>query len=433
MGSTTPDLLTPEDLRLLRQETATVAGHTCKIVLLAPRHPAIGAEELRSSIASRLGRAPRLRRRLAGGRAAHGSAWVDDPGFDIAHHVRAVQLGGRGDIDELCGLVARRMAQRLDRSRPLWSLDVVSGLEGGQTALIWRIHHCMADGFAAMKLASAVLWDDQDAGTPGAGPPSPSPPQALQEFSRVKDARALRDTLRRELRPSSRRSPLAGRIGSARAVAFASVALADVKRAEKAAGGGVTVNDVLVCMVAGGLRRGMPALAATGPMRVQIPVSLHHAGEGDAVANRDSFILVDLDITEADPLRRLRAISRATAECKRHHDAELLDTFRGDLAGISRTLGHVAEEWSTSPRVFALSVSNVRGQSGELHVLGARVTAMHSVAEIAQRHALRVAALSAAGRLSFGLCVDPAVVPDVGAIARGIEHEHGELLVRATG
>jgi diacylglycerol O-acyltransferase len=150
--------LSPEDAAILALESGVVAGHTLKVMILDP--PEKGAlrdlDDLRAHVAARLDRAPRLRQRLAPTplRLAP-PAWVDDSGFDIARHVRAAATG---EVDEhgLAALAAAAMRRRLDRAHPLWLLEAVR-LTGGRMALIWTLHHCMADGQTSMRLAEEVL------------------------------------------------------------------------------------------------------------------------------------------------------------------------------------------------------------------------------------------------------------------------------------
>jgi diacylglycerol O-acyltransferase / wax synthase len=163
-----------------------------------------------------------------------------------------------------------------------------------------------------------------------------------------------------------------------------------------------------------------------------VPVSLHdrHA-HPDALANRDSWICLALPLSLADPVARLRAINAATSERKRDHDAETLDECFRALRHAAPPLARFAARVSASPRAFALSVSNVPGPSADRWVAGARIRQMTALAEIGEHHALRVAVLSYAGKLSFGLCADPTAVEDLDALAAGIEREAAELLTRA--
>jgi diacylglycerol O-acyltransferase len=421
--------LSAEDLSILALESETVAGHTCKVIVLAD---GVEPELLRASIASRLDGAPELCLRM---REIDGVAcWVSDGHVDLDMHV--VGYESEGPLDEI-GLreaVARTFEQRLDRHGPMWRIDVVPELEGGKSALIWRIHHALADGATSMRIARAVLWDEEQA--PGGGtespsrrPAAPGRPSAAAPHHRIPALGALT----REVPRPWRRSPFDGHIDGKRAVAFASVDLDGLHRVA-AATDGATVNDAVLTVVAGGLRRWLEARHGhLGAIRVKVPVSLHgvdvvHHDEASQAGNRDSFFCLDLPLTPEDPLVRLAQIRRATRVRKRDHDAERLDALMRELGGASPLLRRFAERALAHPRSFALNVSNVPGPRRPVHVLGVPVRGLYSMAEIRQRHALRVSVTSLAGMLDFGLCADPTLLPDVDRLAQDIEAEAGVLL-----
>jgi wax ester synthase-like acyl-CoA acyltransferase family protein/uncharacterized protein DUF1298 len=406
--------LTDEDLTILALESAAVAGHTCKVVLIEEGAPS--SEALAASIVERLPLAPALTRRL-GGPADH-PEWVDDESFEITAHVTAADLDPCDDA-ALRGEVARLFAERLDRSRPLWHIDVVPR-PGGGAAVVWRIHHALADGTAAMRFADAVLWD--------AGPEAKARP-ARPHPARAEDARRhgrLAAFVRHEVSLAPERSPFDGTIGSDREVAFARAPLHELHDAARRLAD-ATVNDAVLAAVAGALRSWIEHHhGRLGHVRVKVPVSLHHAGDGEG--NRDSFFTLELPLGEPDPVARLAVVRAATAARKADHDAETLDVLMRDLAGASPQLEHFCRRLEASPRTFALNVSNVPGPPGSVTVLGTPVEAVYSLAEIGQRHALRIAVVSLGGRLHFGLCADPAIVGDVGLLAEGIEAEAAALV-----
>jgi hypothetical protein len=407
--------LTPEDRAILALECETVAGHACKVVLL--EGPAPGLEDLRDGIAERIGAAPELARRLV--EADGAPAWAADDRFDVAEHVVACPVAAPLDQAGLRREVARLFAERLDRSRPLWRIDAAP-IEGGGRALVWRTHHALADGTTAMRLADAVLWD----------------PRPGEEGARVSAAaadhgrrRRLRGFLRRELGPPGHRSPFDGEIGGRREVAFAAIPLQPLHDAARAACG-ATVNDAVLCAVAGGIRRWLEARhGRLGTLRLRVPVSLHH--EGDDAGNRDSFFSLGVPLEEPDTVLRLRAVSHATATRKAAGDAETMDRVTHDLARVSPALEAFAARFEASPRAFAVAVSNVVGPRGPVTVRGAPVTRLYSLAEIGQRHALRVGAVSLAGTLFLGLCADPDLVEDVQVMAEGAEAEARALIAAA--
>ena len=406
--------LSPDDARILALEKGNVRGHTCKLLVVDGTHD---VDAVRDLVRARIDAVPRLRQRLVPSllRLAP-PAWVDDEAFRVDRHVR--DGGHLAGEPELRASLARLITERLDRDRPLWRIDVFA-LGGARTALAWRLHHAMADGTVAMRMAHALLFDE--AAPPPASRASPAPARTRRNPLRLGSA------LRRELRLGARPSPLDRPVGPRREVAFVDVSLDQVKAIGHGAPEHTTVNDVVLSAVAGGLRRWLgEAGAQEAAMRVKVPVSLHTPGEPDG-ANRDSFMVVDLPLAAPDPLERLLAVARETRERKTLHDAQALGDFFRDLSHLSRSLERFAEHWAMSPRIFTLNVSNVPGPSEPQRVLGSPLLQLHSLAEIAHRHALRVAVVSAAGRISFGLCSDPDAVDRLELIAAGIEDDLGEL------
>ncbi len=460
------DRLSDEDVRILRLEAGSVRGHTCKVVVVGAGGADAGIDlgDLRTHVAARLPRFPRLRRRLASTPLGLANpAWVADTDFDVARHAVAHGSGSGVARRELPGIVAELMTLRLDRDRPLWRMDVVGPFEDGGAALVVRIHHCLADGMTAGRILSQVILDGDppEVGTEDTEPaPAPGAPAMLALGARERTgallstltgaartmtspaawrsglgtAGRLPATLRRELGTGRGGvSPLDAPAGPRRVVAFIARPLDEVKRVSKAFGDGITINDVVLTAIAGGLRTWLERQGTpVGELRAKVPVSLHHAGEDAAAsANRDSFLVVDLALDRTDPVERLRTISEETQDRKRHHDADEIDALMDDLARVSRSLERLAERWAMRPRVFAVNVSNVPGPRGDLSLLGAPVREVHSLAEVANRHALRVSAFSAGGMLSFGLCADAGVVRDVDAIASGVGRDLDELSARA--
>jgi WS/DGAT/MGAT family acyltransferase len=445
-----------EDARMLTLESPTIAGHTCKVVI-ADRPPAVDdpAAALRTSVAARASRVPRVRQRLAQTplRIAP-PAWVDDPDFDAARHVVAVPIDGLVSPARLRETVAARFATRLPRDRPLWRIDLVDGLEDGGVAYVMLIHHAMADGVAALRLGAALLWDDApapDRPTPAPWSPAAAPGTATllaaAARARLGSAGATLRTLGRDLRsPSHLRrpsprvlvealrrgggdSPLDSPIGPRRRVAFVRAPLEDFKRVRAAASEGTTVNDVVLAAVAGALRTWLAHRGVAAPrMRVKVPVSMHHGDEEpSAMGNRDSFFFADLPVAEPDAGRCLAAMAGETARRKREGDAGALYLFFSDLSHLSRAVERRVARLAGSPHSFSLCVSNVPGPPGPRWVLGGEVRAFYSLAEVAQRHGLRVAVFSFAGELSFGLCADADALPDLDVLAAGLKRSIAEL------
>lgn len=405
--------LSREDRGILDVEGADIVGHTCKVIILAP--PAPSLETLRVQIASRIQNAPMLLRRLGAGR--DGPVWIQGQEIDIGTHV--VESGMASGEAGFRQQVAALFAQRLDRDRPLWQIDTIA-LPDDSLALVWRIHHALADGTTVMRLAQAVLWDPK--------PPAPealAPPDHKDSRSQHSDDERRRGHLagflRREFAESLRHSPFDGTVGSRRSVAFASAPLRDMHDAARRLAG-ATVNEAVLSVVAGGLRRWLiHHHGSLGSIRLRVPVSLHH--EGDDPGNRDSFFTLPVSLHEADPVARLKQVHAESAERKQEHDAERLESFLDSVGAASARLRHFFERMEESPRSFALAISNVPGPGAPVTVGGAPVLSLHSLVEVGRRHGLRVAVLSLAGNLTFGITADPGIAPEVEELASGIEAE----------
>ena len=337
--------LSAEDLSILALETETVAGHMCKVMMVGGP---LDLGLLRSSIGERLHRAPELSMCL---REVGGEPWwVPDPQVDLTAHVVESGVAGAAGEAGFRAAIAGIFAQRLDRSRPLWRIDVIPRLAGGGSALIWRIHHALADGMTAMRMASAVLWDPEPGGEPGAAGagPRPRPPVPAGPAAHHRLGGLLAAT--REAPQPWLRSPFDGHIDARREVAFTSAGLAELRRVA-AATDGATVNDAVLAVVAGGLRRWLEAHHGhLGAVRVKVPVSLHGPplAPGDDArqpGNRDSFFCLDLPLGSADPLQRLAAIRHATRIRKQAHDAQHLDALLRELAGTPRLDGSPSACW----------------------------------------------------------------------------------------
>ncbi len=407
-----------EDRAILELECQTIAGHTCKVVRLSPAATRrLDVERLRERVAQRIELAPALARKLGG--TARRPAWVTDPSFDVAEQIVDAPVEEPVDHAGLLALVAELFEQRLDRSRPLWRIDVVALADGG-SALIWRIHHALADGTASVRYARALLWDESAEAVM-----TPAQAHAAHAADEARRRAHLAGFLHREYARGTCRSPFDGNVGTRREVAFAVAPLQALHEAAHRLEG-ATLNDAVLTIVAGAIGRWLRHRhGELGTIRVQVPVSLHH--EGDDAANHDSFFSVALPLNEPDPVARLRLTHAETTERKLDHDAQYREHLLHELAGVP-PLERFVTRLERSPRRFALSVSNVPGPREPVSVLGAPVAHLHSIAEVGERHALRASATSLAGLLCFGLCADPQLVDELGVMAEAIEVEAQALL-----
>jgi diacylglycerol O-acyltransferase len=394
--------------------------------------------------------------------------WVDDPHFDLDYHVRRTALPAPGDDASLCALTGRLMSQLLDRSRPLWEVWIIEGLEGGRWAILSKVHHSMVDGVSGVDLHGILLDTEPGRPTPEPKPwtPAPEPSRSAlvldawrglaQDAARLgrgalaaarhpaAGARELRDYgaglaafFGRML--TARLASIQGSVGRHRSYAHASASLADVQAIRKALGG--TVNDVVLAVVSGGYRallvqRGENPDAAR--IRSLVPVSVRGPDEHGILHNRVSALLCDLPVHLADASERLRDVRAQMERVKASHMAEagawLVDV--GDLAPpfvvgtITRLLARFMHQ--VPQRSLATVTTNVPGPQQPLYCLGRRMLEWYPYVPISQGVRVGTAILSYAGRLAFGITSDYDSVRDASVLARGIVQGTTDLLALAT-
>jgi diacylglycerol O-acyltransferase / wax synthase len=438
MSPATREPMSVDDCEILRLESAAIKGHTGKVLIMAPDSAGapLSIEALRTRVGQRVGAFPRLVQRVEEPRLGLGRpVWAPVDYLDLNWHVAEPDRADPLSDEEFRQAVGDLLSERLDHTRPLWRIDALP-LTGDRVGLVGRIHHAMADGISAIRLAAGLLWDlDEPAPEPvaGSGPAKEAKPSAAAPKPSAPEADEARILVRlpaalwRELRPG-RDTTLDQHIGPGREVAWTTFPLERLKRIGHGCAEGVTVNDVVLAVVAGALRRWLPTAGGIAQdLRVQCPVSLH-AREEDAgqLGNRDSFMNVDLPIAEPDPMQRLRLINSDTHRRKLDHDADALYAFFHAL-GRFRPLYKGVTRLTSGPRQFALSVSNVPGPRQRALILGHAVEQFCSFAEPADRHALRVSVVSLAGELAFGLCSDPEAISDLDGLRRALADSIAEL------
>jgi WS/DGAT/MGAT family acyltransferase len=413
--------------------------------------------ETRRLVGSRLHLIPRFRKRIMHVPFEQGRPiWVDDSRFDIAYHVRLTALPTPGSREQLLALTARIQAQLLDRSRPLWELWFVEGLEGGNVGLIQKTHHALVDGVSGVDVAT-VLLDFTPDPTFLEPPrwvvePPPSPGRLFVDtlYERTTEPAEIARTLRRIVRTPQRTFERTGQLGRAlstlvdrnsiaprtsinvtvgrrRRFEGVKVSLDDVKTIRSSLGG--TVNDVVLAGVAGGLRRLFEARGDDLDVRLRAlcPVSVRDDSERMQLGNRVSAMFVDLPIGEVDPVERLRAI-RATTEDLKEREQAVGAAFLVDLTQFAApTLLGLAARVAHRQPFFNLVITNVPGPQVPLYCMGARMLEAYPVVPLTRNLALGIAILSYCGALHFGLYVDADAVADVAVFAGGLEDAFAEL------
>jgi WS/DGAT/MGAT family acyltransferase len=434
-----------EDMAMLRIVSPVILGHTLKMLLVeqAADGSKLRLDSLRDRVAAGLDAEPRMRQRLrATPLHIAPPAWVPDPDFALGRHVRSRKPLSPGD-EGLRQSIAAAMTERLDPEHPLWAIDLLGPLADGRVAVVCRFHHVMADGRAAIRIMGHVLWSEPPPAPPPASAPEPraatlladglryrseqlreafgSPLAHVDEWrDRVRGFALLRRVLWRELGGTpATTTALDARIGRRREVAWAHVSLAAARQIAHASHPRATVNDVLLATIGGGLQAWLRPGGAR--LRAKVPVGMHPEGADPRIGNRDSFFFVDLAASERDPRARLETIGAQTRVRKRT-DAETLHRFIGDLRAVG-PLSRPIERLVADPHAFTVEISNLVGPPRPISVADHPARELLTFAGPAHRHALRITAISLAGRIAIGLCSDPDVAPPLGKLATAIERE----------
>jgi diacylglycerol O-acyltransferase len=421
--------------------------------------PAPPFEHLEAMVARKLGRVPRYRQKVRFVPLGLGRpVWVDDPHFALTYHLRHTALPRPGDDDQLRRTAARIFAQRLDRSRPLWELWLVEGLSAGRWALLSKVHHCMVDGVAATDMMTVMFEGADEAAPLDHWLASPEPTgvelvartltrRALNPAEQVRTVRAAARAprallaqgadLARGMRASAslmrplESSSLTGPVGPHRTWSWAQLRLGDVKRVRSALGG--TVNDVVLSLVAGGLRdllesRGERVAGRT--IRALVPVSVRRADERGAYNNRVSAMIAELPVGITDPATRLEAVRVQMEGLKRSKQAvagDVLTSLSGFAPPMLLALG--ARLAARSPTLgVQTGVTNVPGPQQPLHTLGRRLLESYPYVPVIGNVRISIAIFSYDGGLYFGVTGDYDSSSDIDVLTGGVERSLAELL-----
>ena len=470
------DQLSGLDGAFLAMETRSVFGHVGSVCIVDAKsaRSRMTLHHLTRVIESRLPLVPLFRRRLVTvPLGLDHPYWIDDPDFDIEFHVRELALPAPGNDKQLSEQVARLHARPLDRSRPLWELYLITGLHGGRAAIYSKIHHAAIDGVSGGDILTAVLdVSPQGRELPAAGvfegeqPPDTSlllarsavslarqPLNAIRVATDLarsipgfanavgsplahrllgrddKDGGDGRDHLLSQTGLRAPSTPFNAPVSPHRRWAFTDLPLAEVKRLRE--GTDLTVNDVVMALCAGALRRWLQLHEAlpTAPLVAAVPVSVRTQDQKGKYGNQVSMMLAPLPTNLSDPARRLAAMHEAMRAAKDQHGA----IPAGLLADVSQfAMPALANQaWRLSARLrlfqrvnpFNLFISNVPGPNVPLYFAGAKLLAYYPVSALIDGQGLNITVMSYCGNLYFGLVACRALVPDLDVMAGFLRDE----------
>jgi diacylglycerol O-acyltransferase / wax synthase len=461
------------DAAFLYMETTTTFGHVTGLMIFdRPNAEYDSYAAVYAKFGSLVGELEPLRRRVVGvPLGLDHPYWVFDPAFDLDYHVRELRVARPGLVDQLAEQVSRIVGRPMDRSRPLWEVYVIDGLQDGRWALLTKYHHATIDGASGQLMLQIVTDAVADAPAPGIGPswePDPLPTTAemlrltLNQLVR-NPFRALRVQARivgqlagaagvhsvssgaHQAGAAIRRVAVLGRgdglnialpttpapptpwnktITGHRRFAMRTTSLENVKRLKQATCG--TVNDVVMAICAGGLREYLLAHDALPdrPLRAMVPVSIRTGDEADPWTNRVSAIVADLPTDCDDPLERVARCHKAMQDAKRLHQlvpaTELVELSKYSPPVLATAAVRLASRLRLADRVaqpFNLVVSNVPGPRQPLYFAGATMSHQFPISIVTDGQGLNITMVSYLDRLDFGFIADRELVPDLWDLA----------------
>ena len=454
------DRLTPADAMFLHLEDDHTHMHVASVTIF---EGSVDYQEALDEIRRRLHLVPRFRQKLAFvPLGLERPVWVDDPHFNLEYHVRHTALPAPGTEEQLKRLAGRVMSQQLDHTKPLWEIWLVDKLAGDRFAMIAKTHHCLVDGVSGADI-TAVLLDlspeppdlQAEAWIPE---PEPTPAQLVAEAVRerttqpmeiLRSVRAATRAPRRLLQGATDflegigalawaglnpapRSPINVPIGPHRRVEFVRASLDDFKTIKNALGG--TVNDVVLSVVSGSLRRFLQhrGVDVRGlELKAMVPMSTRTEAERGALGNRVSAMAAPLPVYEEDPVVRLSIVREAMKDVKSSKQAVGAEMIT-QLSGFAppTILGQVGR-LQAQQRFFNVLVTNVPGPQFPLYSRGHALLDLFPMAPLSANQALNFAVMSYNGQFGFGLIADFDALPDLGVIAEGLEKSIAELMQAA--
>lgn len=446
--------LTALDAQFLHLETPNVHMHVAGLVVLDPStrpHGPMTFEDLAQLIEHRIHLVPRFRQKIVeipfnAGRPV----WVDDPDFDVTFHLRRAALPAPGGRRELADFVQRVHSRPLDRSKSLWEMYFIEGLDDGHVAVLSKVHHAMIDGISGIDIATVLLDFTAEPRHVEPLPYEPEPEPAQRDLL----IDAIRDQITNPIRTGievletavrapgqvlaqaqeivgglgalvsrgqAPEGPFNRTVGPNRRIDLVEAPVSDFKAVKNALGG--TVNDVVLTVIADALnhfleRRGIATAGMS--LRTMIPVSTRDDTHRMALGNRITNIFADLPVGPMDPTARLRAIGLITKDLKSSHQAIGAAALMNLGTWAPPTLHALAARALARGRFINLVVSNVPGPQIPLYLGGARVVVTYPLMPLGETCALSIAVTSLSGVMGFGLTSDWDTLPDIDALRTDI-------------
>jgi WS/DGAT/MGAT family acyltransferase len=474
---------TSVDAQFVAAEDGDVHGHVTGLAIYDDPDDNLTAGAIERLVASRLHLIPPFRRRMVPVPLGLDLPyWTDDPSFEVSAHIHEHELPAPGDDRALADGVAEVMATPLDLRRPPWAIHVFRGLQGDRVAVATAIHHSASDGVGMAELF-AILHDPtpaiRDLGGPGADSaparlpgrgamlargitglprqpvrfvrsfpralphldqvvtlrPLPGVPRAAQFGRRLLSAPSGDGAMLDEPAALAPRTRTTGRISGSRTSAFASTSLAEVKAIKNRFG--VTVNDVVMAIIAGGMRAWLEEAGElpSEPLAAMVPISVRAPEQSGAFGNRMAMMIPPLHTEEADPARRLALTHESMRAAKERHRAVPATLLQDAnhfippmlLARAARACALVA----SSPRRGAAAnvlISNIPGAREPQYLAGAQLVAHFPLSAIFHGLGLNITVVSYRDQVDWGIAGDPEQIGDAWDLLDHVVAAQAELV-----
>jgi diacylglycerol O-acyltransferase / wax synthase len=459
--------LHPDDLTFLVTESASTPMHNATLEIFEP--PAVGFDydRLVALIADRIAFVPRYRQRIRAVPARlAGPVWVDDDDFDLTYHVRRSALPRPGSMHQLRDLVARIMSRQLDRSRPLWEMYLIEGLEKGRFAILSKSHQILVDGVSTIDLGQVMLdvtpeirETVHDDWRPEREPSQPAlvvealadslhnprlvlttvrgNARSLLRSAGALGSKALDVAGALSARAAAPDSPINTELSEQRRFVTVKTRLEDYRKVRRLHGG--TVNDVILAVITGAMRNWLmtraESLHGSRALRAMVPMSvIDNDLEPTSLGSQVAGHLLSLPIGEPSPVVRLHQVSYALKAHKETGRAVAADRLAG-VAGFAPTTFHALGARvaaAQSGRGFNLVITNVPGPQFPLYAAGAQMLESYPVQPLLPGHALAIGVTSYDGGVYFGLNGDRDALRDLHVLGQCVTEALEELVDSAS-
>lgn len=479
--------LTALDAQFLAIETDRNYGHVGGLAILDPSTAPGGEltiEDLKRLILDRLHMvAPFTQRLVSVPFGIDWPYWARDEHFDIGYHCREIALPAPGNSDQLQEQIGRIYSRRLDRSRPLWEVYLIHGLDGGRVALLTKTHHAAIDGMSGSEILTALydLSPDPRVVDPPEKSGEEEPPDGRdllgiwargiprfplnvasrlatvaphvdmavaafglpgsRRISRAMSRVRIRFGAEEEVieRPAVKapRGPYGARLSPHRVFGLGSVSLDEVKAVKNAFG--VKVNDVVICLVSGAIREHLTfrKTIPEEPLLGMVPVSVRTEAEKGTFGNKVSAMIAPLPTHIDDPLERLEYVHSVMKVAKDGHDALPAEALRDLTAFVppalharaARVVTQAIGRYTRPP--WNVIISNVPGPPIDLYFAGAKMEAMYPLSIISDGIGLNVTIMSYRDSVDIGITADREQTPEVQTLVDGMKSELALLVAAA--